>query len=66
MAVPWDRFRVAEAAAADDHAPSAAAGTATVTLPVVPSATRKVSAHGMISFASTRYKAGRRDRRHRL
>ena len=59
MAAPWERFRLAGAHPADDHTPSAAAGTATDAPPVVPSATRKVSAHGMISFASTRYKAGR-------
>jgi hypothetical protein len=60
MAAPWKRFRLASTASTAttaDAAPTAAA--ASDTPPVVPSATRKVSAGGMISFASTRYKAGR-------
>jgi len=38
MAAPWERFRLADARSDDDHTSSAAAGTATDTPPVVPSA----------------------------
>jgi len=56
MAAPWERFRLANTAAATTDTRPAPADASP---PVVPSATRKVSMHGMISFASTRYKAGR-------
>jgi hypothetical protein len=57
MAAPWERLRLADTVATTttDAAPAAA----DTSPPVVPSATRKVSAHGMISFAPTRYNAGR-------
>jgi len=53
---PWERFRLADTAAATTDTRPAPADASP---PVVPSATRKVSVHGMVSFASTRYKAGR-------
>ena len=58
MAAPWERFRLADTTSTTTTA-DAAPASAHASPPVVPSATRKVSAHGMISFASTRYKAGR-------
>jgi transposase InsO family protein len=57
MAAPWERFRLATTAATT--ATETAPAPADASPPLVPSATRKVSAHGMVSFASTRYKAGR-------
>jgi hypothetical protein len=63
MTAPWERFRLAappsttatKAADVAQAAPPASREAA----PSVPSATRKVSAAGTISFASARYLAGR-------
>jgi transposase InsO family protein len=56
MAPPWERFRLAaQPAPAAQTAPPVSSQP----VPAVPSATRRVSAQGTISFASTRYKAGR-------
>jgi transposase InsO family protein len=57
MAAPWERFRLADVQptavdpVAEEPAPEAAA--------LVPAATRKVTATGMICFASVRYHVGR-------
>jgi transposase InsO family protein len=56
MAAPWERFRLAQPV---QPAIEQADASTAASLPAGPAATRKVSDAGTISFASTRYKAGR-------
>jgi hypothetical protein len=59
MAAPWERFRLAAPPSTKAADVAQAAPARSEPVPAVPSATRKVSAAGTISFASARYLAGR-------
>ena len=59
MVAPWERFRLADVQPAADPITEEADEVAPEAAALVPAATRKVTATGMICFASVRYPVGR-------